>query len=329
MQPEEREEQEGREKQIEIHIADADLQHFRRLDHFLAHKTKLSRMTIKRLFDNGEITAMPSSPIKMTQMPKEGTTIWINLPPPIPTDLTPEKIPLDILEEDDHLIFINKPPGMVVHPAPGNRTGTLLNALLFHCPHLSGIGGVQRPGIVHRLDKGTSGVMVAAKTQRAHEKLIERFAAHDIERTYVALAQPGKKIPPVGTIETLINRHPKNRLKMSSFVQRGKRAVTHYQILRLGPCFQLVELKLETGRTHQIRVHLSERLRIPILCDPLYANRAQQRSFFSERVRAALADYPFPLLHAQKLGLRHPVTQKYREFEVPPPAPFQDLMADL
>ena len=312
------------EKLIEIHVDEEHLDRFRRLDHFLADATDLSRMTIKRLFEAGEITG--NSDLKMAQMPKAGTAIWLNLPPPVPGNLKPEKIALDILEEDDELIVVNKPAGMVVHPAPGNPTGTLLNALLFHCPGLARIGGAQRPGIVHRLDKGTSGVMVVAKTQRAHEKLVELFAVHDIERVYMAMTQLGHQIPPVGTIETLIARHPKNRLKMSSFVKRGKSAITHYHVLHRYPHFRLVELKLKTGRTHQIRVHLSERLKIPILCDPLYANAKQQLRRLPSKAQTILADYPHPLLHAQKLGFFHPIRKKEMEFEVPPPPPFKDLM---
>ena len=159
---------------IFIDISEEDILLFRRLDQCLASKVKLSRSTIKRLFESEEITS--STPLKLNRMPKKPLRVSLNLPPPIPTYLIPEKIPLHILFEDEHLIFLNKPPGLVVHPAPGHYRGTLLNALLAHCPHLTGIGGIQRPGIVHRLDKGTSGVMVAAKTQRAHEKLIELFA---------------------------------------------------------------------------------------------------------------------------------------------------------
>ena len=284
-------------------------------------------MTIKRLFEAGEIMAAPPLPLKLNRMPPESSKIFLNLPPPIPSDLVAEKIPLDILKEDQHLIFLNKPAGMVVHPAPGNRTGTLLNALLHHCPDLTGIGGVQRPGIVHRLDKGTSGVMVVAKTQTAHERLIELFASHHIERAYLAITQYGHPIPPAGTITTLIARHPKNRLKMSSQVSRGRQAITHYRVAKKYPDFQLLELTLKTGRTHQIRVHLSEQLRLPILCDPLYGNPKQQMQRLGHSTQTQqLHHYPYPLLHAHKLGLAHPITQKYLEFQVPPPAPFRELI---
>ena len=312
------------EDHIQIEIQEEDLAQFRRLDQFLSAKTQLSRMTIKRLFESQEITAQV--PLKLNRMPRAPLMVWINIPPPIPSALEAEKIPLDILYEDEYLIFLNKPAGMVVHPAPGNHSGTLLNALLAHFPHLSGIGGVQRPGIVHRLDKGTSGIMVVAKTQDSHEKLIGLFAAHDIQRIYRAIAQLAGPLPPVGTVSSVIGRHPQNRLKMSSRISRGKSAVTHYCVVKQYADFQLLELQLETGRTHQIRVHLSEQLKTPILCDPLYGNPKQQLQNLGHMARGQIFDYPYPLLHAQKLGLLHPITQKYLEFQVPPPSPFRELL---
>ena len=312
------------EDHIRIEIREEDLAQFRRLDQFLSDKTKLSRMTIKRLFESQEITA--SIPLKLNRMPEVSSVVQINIPPPIPSALEAQKIPLDILYEDEHLIFLNKPAGMVVHPAPGHQRDTLLNALLAHCPSLSGIGGVQRPGIVHRLDKGTSGVMVVAKTQEAHEKLIGLFAAHDIKRIYRGISQLAKPLPPVGTVSGMIARHPQNRLKMSSRVSKGREAITHYRVVKQYTDFQLLELQLETGRTHQIRVHLSEQLNIPILCDPLYGNPKQQLQNLRDEVRELLAHYPYPLLYAQKLGLSHPITQKYLEFQVPPPGRFNEIV---
>lgn len=310
---------------IEIHITPENLSTHSRLDRFLADKINISRTTIKKLFEAKEITG--STALKLNRMPSPPTKIQVHIPPPLPADhLVPEDIPLHILYEDDDLILLNKAAGMVVHPAPGHPRKTLLNGLLAHCPHLSGIGGVKRPGIVHRLDKGTSGVMVVAKNQRSHEKLIELFATHHIQRKYLTMVQKKKDIPPVGTIESLIARHPKDRLKMSSRVTRGRRAVTHYRVTKQHHCFELLELTLETGRTHQIRVHLSERLNAPILCDPLYANPKQQMQKLSKEVQSLIADYPHPLLHAQKLGFNHPATQQYIEFETPPPPPFCDLI---
>ena len=168
--------------------------------------------------------------------------------------------------------------------------------------------------------------MVVAKNQNTHEKLIELFAAHDIQRVYLALTQKRQDIPLAGTIKSLIARHPRDRLKMSSRVSRGKNAVTHYRIIQEFSCYQLLELKLETGRTHQIRVHLSEYLKTPILCDPLYGNPKQQLQKLTPQAHTFIADYAHPLLHAQKLGLIHPTSQKYMEFQAPLPTPFQDLI---
>ena len=312
------------EEQVQIEIREEDARQFRRLDQFLSEQTQLSRTTIKRLFETEEIVG--TVPLKLNRMPPIAAKILINIPPPAPGDLLPEKIPLDILHEDDDIILINKSAGMVVHPAPGNRTGTLLNALLHHCPDLAKMGGGQRPGIVHRLDKGTSGVMVAAKTEQGHEKLIDLFTLHAIERVYVGMAQLGRPLPPIGKVDGLIARHPKNRLKMSSRVSQGKRAITHYRVIKQCSTFQLLELKLETGRTHQIRVHLSEQLKTPILCDHLYGNPKQQLKNLEPSVQKLLAKYEYPLLHARKLGFVHPVTKEYLEFQAPIPSPFKDLL---
>ena len=314
-----------KEGPIQIEIQGEDTEQFQRLDQFLASKLQLSRMTIKRLFEAQKITA--NFPLKLNKMPPVKSMVLANLPPPAPSFLEPSSPQhLDILYEDNDLIFLNKMAGMVVYPAPGHHRGTLLNALLGHCPSLRGREGDPRPGIVHRLDKGTSGVMVVAKTPTAQEKLINLFAVHDLQRVYLALAQLGEEIPVAGKIEGLISRHPKNRLRMSSRVRHGKRAVTHYRVVQRYSSFQLLELELETGRTHQIRAHLSEQLKIPILCDPLYGNPKQQRQNLDERAQKILARYEYPLLHAQKLGLKHPITQEYMEFQVPPPSPFKEMV---
>ena len=310
-----------KEGPIQIEIQGEDREQFQRLDQFLASKLQLSRMTVKRLFEAQKITSDVS--LKLNKMPPVKSTLMAQLPPHVSYCPVGEEISLDILHEDDDLIFLNKIAGMVVYPAPGHRTGTLLNALLNHCPDLE---GGPRSGIVHRLDKGTSGVMVVAKTLKAQEKLIELFSLHDLERVYWALAQQGEEIPVAGKIVSLLSRHPKSRLKMSSRVRQGKRAVTHYRVVREYSSFQFLELELETGRTHQIRVHLSEQLKIPILGDPLYGNPKQQRQNLDEKSQKILGEYEYPLLHAQKLGLKHPITQKYMEFEVPPPSPFKEMI---
>jgi 23S rRNA pseudouridine1911/1915/1917 synthase len=210
-------------------VTENDREEFKRLDVYLTEKLPFSRSTIKRMFEDEDI----SSEIKLSlnKMPSTGTVIEIEVPPPVPTDLTPENIPLEILFEDPHLIIINKPAGLVVHPAPGHYTGTLVNAILYHCPDLKGIGSEKRPGIVHRLDMGTSGVMVVAKDQATHEGLVSLFSVHDIERKYEALVG-GKPSVHSGTIHSTIGRHPTHRQKMAANVKNGKRAVTHYKSLK-------------------------------------------------------------------------------------------------
>ena len=217
---------------------------------------------------------------------------------------------------------------MVVHPAAGNPDGTLVNAILHHCPDLKGIGNEKRPGIVHRLDKGTSGVMVIAKTQKCHEGLVELFSTHDIDRLYEAIAL-GARISPQKTLESEIGRSPNNRLKMSTKVKVGKRALTHMKVLKFFDHFSHVELKLETGRTHQIRVHLSELLNAPILNDPLYGRKNDEKKFFNSTMKSLLKDYEHPFLHAKFLGFIHPITKEKLEFETKAPQIFQDILESL
>ncbi|MES2527917.1 MAG: RluA family pseudouridine synthase [Bdellovibrionota bacterium] len=312
---------------FELTVTDADREEFKRLDVYLAARIPdLSRSTIKRLFEEDEISS--SIKLSLNKMPPAGTVIEIEIPPPIPTDLIPENIPLEILYEDEFLIIINKPAGLVVHPAPGHYTGTLVNAILHHCPDLKGIGAEKRPGIVHRLDMGTSGVMVVAKEQKTHEALVGLFSTHDIERRYEALVA-GQPRDLTGKIDTIIGRHPQNRLKMAVNVKIGKRAITHYSVLKKYQGCTHMELKLETGRTHQIRVHLSSVLHTPILCDPLYGSGDAHLRKLSEEIRNKLTDYPYQLLHAKILGFKHPMTGVPLHFTSPPPAIFQDVLQSL
>ncbi len=316
------------ESNFEITISTEDREAFKRLDLFLVHKCpQFSRSTIKRLFEDEQITC-ESTELELKKMPPAGTVIEIEVPPPVPSDLTAENIPLEILFEDPHLIIINKPAGLVVHPAPGHYSGTLVNAILYHCPDLKGIGAEKRPGIVHRLDMGTSGVMVVAKDQATHEGLVQLFSTHDIERKYEALIM-GQPNHLNGTLTSTIGRHPSNRLKMSANVKNGKKAVTHYKIIQKFEQTSLVELTLETGRTHQIRVHLSQLLHTSVLCDPLYGAGESHIKKLPEVIRKLLENYPYQLLHAKELGFVHPITKKTLHFSAPPPEIFQAVLKAL
>jgi 23S rRNA pseudouridine1911/1915/1917 synthase len=305
-----------------VTVTNEDREEFKRLDVYLTQKLpQFSRSTIKRLFEDEEI----SSDIKLTlnKMPPTGTVIEVEVPPPVPSDLIAENIPLDILFEDKHLIIINKPAGLVVHPAPGHYSGTLVNAILFHCgDDLKGIGAEKRPGIVHRLDMGTSGVMVVAKDQATHEGLVSLFSVHDIERKYEALVG-GAPATHSGTITTTIGRHPTNRHKMAANVKNGKKAVTHYKTLKQFNGAAHMELRLQTGRTHQIRVHMSQMLHTPVLCDPIYGGSDSHIKRAPASIRQQLTDYPFQLLHAKELGFIHPITKEKLHFTAPPPEIFQ------
>lgn len=310
---------------LNVIVTDIDREEFKRLDQFLAKKLpQFSRSTIKRLFEDEQISS-PDRSLELKKMPPSGTIIEIEVPPPVPTDLVPENIPLEILFEDPHLLIINKPAGLVVHPAPGHYTGTLVNAILYHCPDLKGIGSEKRPGIVHRLDMGTSGVMVVAKDQATHEGLVSLFSVHDIERKYEALVA-GTIRDLSGTITTTLGRHPANRLKMAANVKNGKKAVTHYKVLRSFKSATLVELKLETGRTHQIRVHMAQMLQVPILCDPLYGSDSHLKKL-PDGVRSIIKDYPYQLLHAKELGFVHPITKVSLHFSAPAPSVFREAVS--
>lgn len=309
---------------FEICVSSEDKEVFKRLDVYLVAKLpQFSRSTIKKLFEDEEI----SSDIKLSlnKMPPAGTVIEIEVPPPIPSDLIAENIPLEILFEDQHLIIINKPAGLVVHPAPGHYTGTLVNAILYHCPDLKGIGSEKRPGIVHRLDRGTSGVMVVAKDQKTHEGLVNLFSVHDIERRYEALIV-GKPRTLSGTITTTLGRHPTNRLKMAANVKNGKKAITHYQTLQGSERATHMEFKLETGRTHQIRVHASQMLQTPIFCDPVYGAGTGHINKLPVALKELLIDYPYQLLHAKELGFIHPITGEKLHFKTEPPQIFKDAL---
>ena len=286
-----------------------------RIDRFLANAFRdkqepMSRSRIKALILDHQLSENGISLSDPAASVKSGATYILTLPPPV--DATPkgENLPLDILFEDDHIIAINKPVGLVVHPAPGSPTGTFVNALIAHCgKSLTGIGGVLRPGIVHRLDKDTSGVMIAAKTAVAHANLTSMFAAHDLDRRYQALVW-GTEINRDGTVEAPLGRSSFDR-KKHAVTSKGRHAITHWHTLRSFPPFAtLLECRLETGRTHQIRVHMSHIGR-SIIGDPLYgrAPRAGQMPDVTARIcLAQLRSFGRQALHAAHLGFAHPVT---------------------
>lgn len=288
-----------------------------RLDVFIAARVPdLTRSAVRRLIETDRVT-VDAEPAKPSLKLKGGERIIIEIPPPIPSTPTAEEIPLEILYEDGDLIVLNKPSGMSVHPGAGNPGGTVVNALLAHCDDLSGIGGEIRPGIVHRIDKDTTGVIVVAKNDRSHQGLARQFKEHTIKRVYLALVYGSPKTDK-GRIESSIGRHPVDRKRMSGSARRGKNAVTHWRIReRFGPV-SAVELRLETGRTHQIRVHLSE-AGFPLLGDPVYGGSGRLSGVKDTKLRALIRDLGRQALHAQVLGFVHPGTGEYLEFSAPVP----------
>jgi 23S rRNA pseudouridine1911/1915/1917 synthase len=308
-------------------VSSSDVENYKRIDLFLTSKIPdISRNLLKKLFEKGHIFFKDESKLELKKAPKEGQEIIVRVPPPELTDIEPQNIPLDIVFEDEHLIIINKQAGLVIHPAAGNRDGTLVNAILYHCPDLKGIGNEKRPGIVHRLDKGTTGIMVVAKSQKCHEGLVNLFSNHDIKRKYEAIVM-GVKMESSGNIETLIGRSPHNRLKMTSKVNKGKEAITYYQVLNQFDKVTHMEFTLETGRTHQIRVHASECINAPLLCDQLYGTPKMQIKNICPELKVIAKNYEHPLLHAKLLGFTHPMTGKELFFEAEAPEPFKSVLA--
>ncbi|HSK03219.1 MAG TPA: RluA family pseudouridine synthase [Kofleriaceae bacterium] len=283
----------------------------------------LSRAAVQRLIEDGRV-ALNGQPVrKPGQRVRAGDSIEVTVPAPAPIELVPEPIPLAIVFEDADLIVVDKPAGLVVHPAAGHPRGTLVNAILHHCRDLGGIGGALRPGIVHRLDKDTSGVMVVAKTERAHAALAAAFATkQDLLREYLGITAPPPPAP-AGALRTLHGRHPTDRKRFSSRVASGRSAVTHWQVvepLAAGRA-ALVRFRLETGRTHQIRVHAADH-GWPLLGDPLYGKPPRELRAAGERLgRQAL--------HAAVLELVHPATGARLRFESPLPADLEAALAEL
>ena len=294
-----------------------------RLDKALADATELSRERIKGLIAAGAVTIGKTLARSASAKVQGEERFAIALPPPEPLAALPQDIPLDIVFEDAHLLVVDKPAGMVVHPAAGNQDGTLVNALLHHCAgRLSGINGIARPGIVHRIDKDTSGLLVVAKSDAAHEGLARQFADHSITRRYLAVCA-GHPAPPAGTIAGRIGRSVHDRKKMAVLpddTTRGKHAVTHFETLRHLNHAALLECRLETGRTHQVRVHCAS-IGHALLGDPVYGRTPKG-------LRALLEDLGFrrQALHAARLGFRHPISAETLDFCDELPSDMRELI---
>ncbi len=283
-----------------------------RIDKYLSNNIEgKSRSFIQGLIDSDSVIVNGKN-IKSNYKLKENDLLEVVMPEPIELDVKPENIELNIIYEDKDIIVLNKPQGVVVHPAPGNYSGTLVNGLLYHCNDLSGINGVIRPGIVHRIDKDTSGILVIAKNDEAHNALAEQFKEHSIKREYYALVE-GKFNNLEGTIDRPLGRNKKDRLKMA-IVEDGKRAITHYKVLeQYNNNTSLVKCILETGRTHQIRVHMSS-IGHPLVGDPLYGSKKQKFKLNGQ------------VLHAKTLGFIHPTSKEYMEFDSELPKYYLDLL---
>ena len=285
-----------------------------RLDVFISNELEdKSRSYIQGIIEKENVTVNGKCRKSNFKL-KLGDIIDLSIPDPIGLNVKAEDIPLDVIYEDSDVIVINKPQDMVVHPAPGNYTGTLVNALLNHCTDLSGINGVLRPGIVHRIDKDTSGTLVVAKNDRSHNSLAAQLKDHSMTRSYLALVE-GVIKDDEGTIDAPIGRHPKDRIKMA-IVESGKKAVTHYKVIERFVGYTLVECNLETGRTHQIRVHMAK-IGHPLVGDLIYGFKKQKFNLKGQ------------VLHAKRLGFIHPTTNKYMEFASPIPSYFENLITKL
>lgn len=297
-------------KTVDLEAFDSD--NGKRIDIFLSEKVEgYSRTYFKKLIED-EMVMVDGKPRKANYKLKTGDKIVVTLPDPVELEVKPEDIDIDIVYEDDELLVVNKPQGMVVHPAHGNYSGTLVNGLLKRCHGLSGINGVIRPGIVHRIDKDTSGIIVVAKTNEAHIALSEQLKEHSIDRKYIALLE-GRLKEESGTVDAPIGRDPVNRKKMTVVSKNGKNAVTHYKVLELFDSNTLIEARLETGRTHQIRVHMAY-IGHPVVGDPVYGYKKQRFKLNGQ------------LLHAAFLGFVHPKTQEYMAFTAPLPEYFKKVL---
>jgi 23S rRNA pseudouridine1911/1915/1917 synthase len=296
-----------------------------RLDAFLASQIEgWSRARLQRLIEEADVL-VNGQVAKSSHKLRENDQVEVELSPSPSTSFTPENIPLDIVFEDDELIVVNKPSGMVVHPAAGAETGTLANALAFHFAQLSNNAGTVRPGIVHRLDKGTSGLLVVAKTESAHENLADQFRAREVFKSYVTLVH-GQVENRTGEIDQPIARDPRNRIRMA-VVRGGRPALSIYRVRKRFERFTLLDVELKTGRTHQIRVHLAW-LKHPVVGDEVYGG-GRDKTVPDVRIRVQIGKLGRQFLHAEQLGFRHPRTEEQVRFTVEPPANLRHLLEDL
>lgn len=274
-----------------------------------------SRSHLQKLIDIGRVEVNGEAGALKKYKVKAGDVVKVTVPEPVRLNIVPEDIPLDIVYEDEDVLVVNKPKGMVVHPAAGNYTGTLVNAILYHCKTLSSINGVIRPGIVHRIDKDTSGLLMIAKNDVAHRSLAEQLASHSITRAYHAVVYHNFQ-ENEGTVNAPVGRDPKNRLKMAVTQLNSKEAITHYKVLQRFGAFTYIECRLETGRTHQIRVHMAH-INHPLLGDAVYGPKKKVMGVETQ------------MLHAKLLGFHHPKTGVYMEFESPLPQEFVTVIKKL
>jgi 23S rRNA pseudouridine1911/1915/1917 synthase len=297
----------------------------KRLDVYLAeHNSSLTRSHIKKLIDSQAVT-VNNHQVKVSCRLKLGDVIELHIEQPREPLLLAENLPLDILFEDDSIIVVNKPAGMVVHPAAGNYSGSLVNALLYHCSFIQGVGGILRPGIVHRLDKGTSGVLVVAKSDTAHLNLTGQFKNRTVKKVYTAMIL-GQLPEDRGEINMDIGRHRNDRKKMSIHSARGRTASTHWHVKKRFTDFSLLDVTIKTGRTHQIRVHLAS-LHHPILGDSVYGNKKMLSRLTNTTLRAHCSRLKRPFLHARLLGFKHPENGDYLEFESPLSPDLRELLS--
>ncbi len=297
--------------------ADAPVQGHRldKVLHNNAHLAGLSRSRIQKLIKGGHVRVNDRC-VKLSYKVHEKDHISVTIPSPKELLLTPQELPLGILYEDEQLIVVNKEPGVVVHPAAGNMEGTLVHGLLHHCQDLSGIGGVMRPGIIHRLDKDTSGVLVVAKTDLAHQNLVEQFAKRQVHKVYLAIVA-GCPAEPSGIIDTLIGRHPVHRKKMAVLERGGRTAISEYEVAEVFKKAALLRVVIKTGRTHQIRVHMAH-MGCPVIGDAVYGGKKAQMEGVTRQC-----------LHASQLTITHPLTSEILQFDAPMPEDMKNILATL